>query len=462
MKLELKEKVFEVLSEVADSVRYECYVVGGYVRDLLLGIPNDDIDIVVVGSGPTMATAFAKKTGGSVQIFENFGTAKVDYCGLEVEFVGARKESYERGSRKPIVENGTLVDDLTRRDFTINAMAICLNRAHYGELVDMFNGLQDLKEKTIKTPTDPLITFSDDPLRMLRCIRFAVRLGFRIDDVTFQALKDNKERLKIISPERIHVEMNKILLSPDPKRGIDLLKDTGLLDLILPEVSILDDSGGEGIEHHKNNYWHSTVVLENVAKRSDNLWLRWAALLHDIGKEPCKRFDPIEGWSFTGHEHTGAVMVEKIFRRLKLPLDDKLEYVKKLVDMHMRPSMVSTHEIKDSAVRRLLYDAGDDIDDLMILCESDLTTKNEEKRQRIGQHFVRLHEMFEDLKARDYKRLFQPCIDGNEIMAMFNLTPCREVGILKQTIKDAVLEGTVENTPEALRKLLRETYDRLR
>lgn len=456
----MKDKVFLELSKVADREGYECYVVGGYVRDHLLGIENDDIDVVVIGSGPGMARAFAKEVGGKVQIFENFGTAKVDYEGLEVEFVGARKESYERGSRKPIVEDGDLVDDLTRRDFTINAMARCLNGSKYGALVDMFGGEKDLRDKIIVTPTDPDITFSDDPLRMLRCIRFAVKLGFRIEEGTFQAIRKNKERIKIISPERIHVELNKILLSPDPKRGIDLLKDCGLIDLILPELSVLDDSGGEGLEHHKNNYWHSTVVLENVAKRSDNLWLRWAALLHDIGKEPCKRFDPVEGWSFVGHEYTGAVMVEKIFRRLHLPLDEKLDYVKKLISMHMRPSMISTHEIKDSAVRRLLFDAGDDIDDLMILCESDLTTKNEEKRLRIGQHFVRLHEMFEDLKARDYKRLFQPCISGDEIMEMFGLRPCKEVGELKAFIKEAVLEGTVENTKEALKAMLIKEYEK--
>lgn len=443
----IMEKVFKILSDLAEQ---ECYVVGGYVRDSLLGIKNDDIDIVVVGSGINLAQKFASATGGTVQVFENFGTAKVDYEGIEVEFVGARKESYERGSRKPIVEDGTLSEDLTRRDFTINAMAICLNKERYGELVDLFGGQEDLKEGIIKTPTDPEITFSDDPLRMLRCIRFAVRLGFRIEDTTFQAIRDNKERLEIISPERIHTELNKILLSPDPKRGIDLLKDTGLLDLILPELSILDNSGGEGLEHHKNNYWHSTVVLENVAKRSENLWLRWAALLHDIGKEPCKKFDPVTGWSFGGHESAGAVMAEKIFRRLNLPLDEKLGYVKKLISMHMRPSMISTREITDSAVRRLLFDAGDDIDDLMILCESDLTTKNDEKRERIGHHFIRLREMFEDLKARDYKRLFQPCIGGDEIMEILNLKPGREVGILKQYLKDLVLDGEVENTREAL------------
>lgn len=451
MKIELQDNVFKILQETSKELEIDCYVVGGYVRDKILGIPNDDIDIVVVGSGPKMAKAYSKKVGKEVQIFENFGTAKVG----DLEFVGARKESYERGSRKPIVEDGTLTDDLTRRDFTLNALAATINGpGEFGEVVDLFGGLEDLEKGILKTPTDPEITFSDDPLRMLRCVRFAVRFGFRISDETYQALEDNRTRLKIISAERISTEMCKILASPDPGRGIIILKDTGLLDLILPEVSVLDDSGGEGIEHHKNNFIHSVKVLENVAKRSENLWLRWAALLHDIGKEPCKRFDSQEGWSFAGHEHVGAVMCEKVFRRLKLPLDDKLDYTKKLVDMHMRPSMISTREITDSAVRRLLFDAGEDFDDLMILCESDLTTKNDEKRERIGQHFIRLHEMVDDLRARDYVRLFQPCIGGTEIMEMFNLRPCREVGLLKQAIKDAVLEGTVENTPEALRELL--------
>lgn len=452
MKIELKKQVFKDLKKISEDLDMEAYVVGGYVRDTILGTPNDDIDVVVVGSGPKFAQAYADYRGEKVQIYENFGTAKVG----DLEFVGARKESYERGSRKPIVEDGTLEDDLTRRDFTLNAMAINLKTY---DLVDLFNGLQDLSDGILKTPTDPNITFSDDPLRMLRCIRFACRFGFTIDMETYGALKTNKERIRIISAERIATELGKILMSGQPGRGFMILEDVGLLQIILPELSALDDSGGEGIMHHKNNFIHSVKVLDNVSRRSESLWLRWAAILHDIGKEPTKQFDEEEGWSFVGHELVGANMVERIFRRLKLPLDDKLEFVKKMVSMHMRPSMISTREIKDSAVRRLLSDAGEDFDDLMILCESDLTTKNDEKRARIGDHFVRLHEMVDDLRKRDYVRLFQPCIGGNEIMEMFNLRPCRLVGDLKKIIKDAVLEGTVENTPEALEKLLKKEYE---
>ena len=453
-------KIFEDLSRVAGKLGYECYVVGGWVRDLILGKPSDDIDIVVVGSGVTMATSYARYLGPKVKVdtYPNFGTAKVNVDGLEVEFVGARRESYERGSRKPIVEDGTLTDDLTRRDFTLNALAICLNQSRFGELVDMFGGLSDLQAGILRTPVDPTITFSDDPLRMLRCIRFAVRFGFEIDPVVYEAIKINKDRLKIVSPERIMVELNKILLSPDPKRGMICLQETGLLGLILPEVSVLDTNDRQGDEYkswHKNNFWHSINVLANVAEKSDKLWLRWSALLHDIGKHPTKKYSPEEGWTFHGHEVVGAGMVEKIFRRLKLPLgDSELGYVRKMIDMHMRPSMISTSQITDSAVRRLLADAGDDIDDLLILCRSDLTTQNDEKKARILHHFDKLEAMIEDLKKRDYKRLFQPCIDGYEIMRIFNLKSGPEVGILKKTLKDAVLDGIVENEPEALKELL--------
>ena len=447
-------ELFTIISNISDKLGVQSYVVGGYVRDLLLDLPNDDIDIVVIGKGIQLAQEFGKKVGSGVQVFRNFGTAKVNWSDLEVEFVGARKESYDRGSRKPIVEDGTLEDDLTRRDFTINAMAISLGKNNFGELIDLFGGLDHLDSKTIKTPTDPNITFSDDPLRMLRCIRFATRLGFSINKETFDAIKENRTRLEIISAERISGELNKILMSFDPKRGIDLLMNSGLLELILPELSILNDSGGEGIEHHKNNYWHSTVVLENVAKRSDNIWLRWAALLHDIGKEPCKRFIDGVGWTFHNHEYIGTAMVEKIFRRLKLPLDDKLDYVKKMVNLHMRPSLISTEEITDSAVRRLLFDAGDDFEDLMILCESDLTTKNDAKKKRILDHFVQLRNMVDDLRAKDYKRLFQPCLNGNDIMNLLKINKGRNIGILKNFIKDAVLDGRVDNTKESLTKLL--------
>ena len=454
--IDMKEKVFSKLQTVADKLGYPCYVVGGYVRDLMLGVPNDDIDVVVVGSGPTMAKEFAKEVGSTVQIFENFGTAKVDYSGLEIEFVGARRESYQRGSRNPIVEDGTLTDDLTRRDFTINAMAICLNKEGYGEVIDLFSGREDLKNGIIRTPTDPEITFNDDPLRILRCIRFATRFGFRVEENTWQSIKKNKGRLSIITQERITTELNKTLQAKEPGNGIVLLKESGLLDMILPEVAVLDRTDEDLVgQHHKNNFWHTIQVLNKVASRSENLWLRWASLLHDIGKEPTKRFTEETGWTFYGHEHAGAAMIEKIFRRLKQPLGKELDYVRKLVDMHMRPSMISTHEATDSAVRRLLYDAGEDFDDLMILCESDLTTKNDEKRARIGQHFVRLHEMVDDLRARDYVRLFQPVIGGTEIMELFGLRPSRAVGDLKQFLKDAVLDGSVPNEREPLIELLK-------
>ena len=456
--IDMEEKVFKQLQTVADELGYPCYVVGGYVRDHLMGLPNDDIDIVVVGSGPKMAKAFAKSVGSSVQIFENFGTAKVDFEGLEIEFVGARKESYQRGSRNPIVEDGTLIDDLTRRDFTINAMAICLNKDSYGQVVDLFGGMDDLRKGILKTPTDPEVTFNDDPLRILRCIRFATRFGFNIEKDTWISIIKNKERLKIITQERITTELNKTLSQSDePGRGITLLKESGLLDMILPEVAILDRTDEELVgQHHKNNFWHTVQVLNNVALKSSNLWLRWAALLHDIGKEPTKRFDKEVGWTFYGHEHAGAAMIEGIFRRLKQPLGKELEYVKKIVSMHMRPSMISTHEATDSAVRRLLADAGEDFDDLMILCESDLTTKNDEKRARIGQHFIRLHSMVDDLRARDYVRLFQPVIGGSEIMEILGLRPGRAVGDLKQVLKDAVLDGSVPNEEEPLIKLLKQ------
>lgn len=447
-----KQKIFHDLSVVADRLGYECYVVGGWVRDTIMGQPSDDIDIVVVGSGITMASSYARYLGPRVKVdmYPNFGTAKVSVDGVEVEFVGARKESYQRGSRKPIVEDGTLLDDLTRRDFTINAMAICLNQTRYGELVDLFGGMEDLKNGIINTPTDPQITFSDDPLRMLRCVRFAVRFGFEIADRVITAMASNTERLRIISPERICTEMNKIMLSPDPARGIMVLHQVGLLKEFLPEVSALDTKE----LGHKNNFWHTCQVLGNASSLSQDLWTRWAALLHDIGKTETGRFTPEEGWTFHGHEHLGADLTEKVFRRLHLPLGAELGKVRRLVDMHMRPSMISTREITDSAVRRLLADAGDDIDDLLILCRSDLTTRNQEKKERILHHFDILEQMIGDLKQRDYKRLFQPCIDGSDIMRIFGLRPGPEVGRLKSLLKDAVLDGTVENTREALSELL--------
>lgn len=455
-KFELKEKVFKDLSKTADKLGLPCYVVGGYVRDLILGRPNDDIDIVVVGSGIKMAEAFAEEIGSkNITTYKNFGTAKVDYHGLEVEFVGARKESYTRGSRKPIVEDGTLEDDQVRRDFTINAMAICLNSSSFGTLVDPFNGVEDIERKLIITPTDPKITFSDDPLRMLRCIRFAVKLGFEIHESTLEAIHNNCARLEIISPERITGELDKILMSPDPCRGIRLLHTTGLLHYILPEVEALnmcDDEPGR----HKDNFEHTLDVLRGVSEKNGGLWLRYAALLHDIGKEPTKKYDPLtDTWTFYDHEHVGARMVGDIFKRLKLPLGDReMKYVQKLVDMHMRPSMCSCAEITDSAVRRLLFDAGPDIDDLLLLCRSDLSTKNQVKKEKILRHFDILEIMIEDLKKRDQVRLFQPVIKGDEIMEMFGLAPGKMVGILKQYIKDLVLDGEVENEREVLKEKL--------
>ena len=452
-----KQKVFKDISDIADQLGIECYVIGGYVRDLILGYPSHDIDIVVVGSGIQIAEAFHKRVGGKLSIYQSYGTAMVNYSGIEVEFVGARKESYERGSRNPIVENGTLEDDQLRRDFTINAMAICLNKSRFGELVDPFNGIEDLKNGIIRTPTDPTITFSDDPLRMLRCIRFATRFGFDIDQITWQGVCQNSQRLEIIVQERITDELNKIILSSDPKRGFVLLKEAGLLQQIIPELTVLDTNdkvGEDYVDFHKNNFWHSVNVLDNMAKRSDGLWIRWAALLHDIGKEPTKRHDPVKGWTFYDHEHMSARMIPKLFTRMKQPLGEEMKYVQTLVELHMRPQIIANDQVTDSAVRRLCSDAGDYIDDLMTLCECDLTTRNLEKKQHFLNNFRKVREMIEDLKQRDFKRLFQPCIDGNQIMELLNLRPSREVGILKQVLKDAVLDNIVPNEPEPLKELL--------
>lgn len=451
------ENILRKIGKTADRIGLECYVVGGYVRDKLLGLQNEDIDVVVVGKGIDMAREFAKDIGShDVITYPNFGTAAVKYNEIEVEFVGARKESYTRGSRKPIVEEGTLQDDLERRDFTINSLAMCLNSSRFGEIVDLFNGEKDLKERTIKTPVDPYITFTDDPLRMLRCIRFACKLGFFIESNTYVALQNKAGEIVNISAERITEELKKILLSPDPKRGIFLLQDSGLLQYFLPELSSLDISGAG----HKNNFIHSIKVLENLVKRdpTSSVWLRLAALLHDIGKGPTERSDGQGGWTYHGHEDVGTRMIEDIFRRLKLPLGTELEYVKKLVEMHMRPSMISTKVITDSAVRRLLFDAGSDIDDLMTLCRSDLTTGNDEKRERILGHFDKLDEMMDDLKKRDQKRLFQPCIGGKEIMEILGCGPCKKVGDVKEFLKESVLEGIIENDPETLINLIKEKF----
>lgn len=452
----LDKDIFHLIGEAADELHLDCYVVGGYVRDIFLERPSNDIDVVVVGSGIKVADALRRKLGrkAHISVFKNFGTAQVKYKDLEVEFVGARRESYSHDSRKPIVEDGTLEDDQNRRDFTINAMAIQLNKAQFGELVDPFGGIEDLEDGIIRTPLDPDITFSDDPLRMMRCVRFATQLKFFIEDETFEALTRNADRLKIISGERICDELNKIMKSAQPSRGFVDLQRSGLLTLILPELAALDIVETKNGRAHKNNFYHTLEVLDNVAKKSDNLWLRWAALLHDIGKTRSKRWDPALGWTFHNHNFLGAKMVPEIFRRLKEPMDMKMKYVQKLVDLHMRPIVIADEVVTDSAVRRLLNDAGDDIDDLMTLCEADITSKNQVRKRQFLENFRMVREKIADLKERDYKRLLQPVIDGNEIMEMFHLKPCREVGALKQCLKDAVLDNKVENEREPLMQLL--------
>ncbi|MBQ8702699.1 MAG: HD domain-containing protein [Prevotella sp.] len=458
----LDKKIFHEIGDVADSLGLECYVVGGYVRDIFLERPSKDIDVVVVGSGIKVAEELKHRIGrkAHLSVFRNFGTAQVKIVSqkeeIEVEFVGARRESYSHDSRKPIVEDGTLEDDQNRRDFTINALAICLNRERFGELVDPFDGIYDMEDGIIRTPLDPDITFSDDPLRMMRCVRFATQLGFYIEEETFDALRRNAYRLDIISGERISDELNKIMLAHHPSTGFDYLYRAGLLERILPELVALDNVDVRNGRAHKNNYLHTLEVLENVVKNGGGLWLRWAALLHDIGKPKSKRWDNQTGWTFHNHNYLGAKMVPNIFRRLKLPMDMKMKYVQKLVDMHMRPIVIADEEVTDSAVRRLVNDAGDDIDDLMLLCEADITSKNQVRKARFLENFRLVREKISDLKERDFKRLLQPVIDGNEIMEMFHLKPSREVGILKQTLKDAVLDNRIPNEREPLMQLLME------
>ena len=519
----LDQDLFHQISEAADRLGVECYVVGGYVRDIFLERPSNDIDVVVVGSGIALAQELKRMLGrkAHLSVFKNFGTAQVkvkmrneelgmrndDYTQgesvyqqgnqhssslishssfLEVEFVGARKESYSHDSRKPIVEDGTLEDDQNRRDFTINAMAICLNKDRFGELVDPFNGLADLEDGIIATPLEPGITFSDDPLRMMRCIRFATQLNFQIEDETFVALERMVDRIKIVSGERIKDELNKIILAPHPSIGFEYLQRCGLLQIILPELSALDIVDQKNGRVHKNNFYHTLEVLENVVSSQDSvvrsqentpatdsalqgnlltpdsclptpnhtLWLRWAAILHDVGKTKSKRWDPAVGWTFHNHNIIGAKMVPVIFRRLMLPLDMKMKYVQKLVDLHMRPIAIADDVVTDSAVRRLLNDAGEDIDDLMTLCEADITSKNEVRKKIFLENFRMVREKLADLQEKDYVRLLQPVIDGNEIMELFHLKPSREVGVLKQYLKDAVLDNRVENEREPLMQLL--------
>jgi len=453
----LDKDIFHKISLAADSLGMECYVVGGYVRDIFLERPSNDIDVVVVGSGIQVADALKKLLGrrAHISVFRNFGTAQVKFGSMEIEFVGARKESYSHVSRKPAVENGTLEDDQNRRDFTINALAICLNKERFGELIDPFGGLEDMEDGIIRTPLDPDITFSDDPLRMMRCVRFAAQLNFFIEDATFEALRRNADRIKIVSAERIADELHKIMMTPVPSKGFFELYRSGLLEIILPELCALDVVDTRNGKAHKNNFYHTLEVVDNIAKHTDNLWLRWAALFHDIGKPRSKRWNPAVGWTFHNHNFIGAKMLPGIFRRLKFPMDAKLKFVQKLVDMHMRPITIADDEVTDSAVRRLMNDAGDDVNDLMLLCEADITSKNAQRKQRFLDNFRIVREKLKNLEERDYKRLLQPCIDGNEIMEMFHLQPSREVGALKQSLKDAVLDNKVPNEREPLLELLR-------
>ena len=442
--------VLHRIGEVADAQGLECYVVGGYVRDIILERPSKDIDVVVVGdqAGIKLAQALAKELGkgAHVSIFRNFGTAQLKWHEHEVEFVGARRESYHRESRKPIVEDGTLDDDLHRRDFTINALAVCLNQERYGELIDLFDGLLDLEDGIIATPLDPDITFSDDPLRMLRCIRFATQLRFQIEEETAEALRRNAERIKIISQERIIDELNKIMMTSTPSIGFIELSRSGLLPLILPEVAALEGVETRNGKAHKDNFYHTLEVLDNVASvEESSLFLRWAALLHDIGKPRSKRWDNQAGWTFHNHNYIGQKMVAPLFRRMKLPLDERMNYVEKLVGLHMRPIAIADDEVTDSAVRRLLFEAGEDIDDLMRLCEADITSKNREKKQRFLQNFQLVREKLIDLQARDNYRTWHNPITGEEIMETLGLQPCREVGILKQAVKDAIWDSVIPN-----------------
>ena len=450
----LDTPIFHQIGEVADHLGMECYVVGGFVRDLFLERPSKDIDCLVVGSGIQVAEELAKRLGrgAHISVFRNFGTAQVKYKGQEIEFVGARKESYSHDSRKPIVEDGTLDDDLDRRGFTINALAVCLNRERYGPLVDNFNGLMDLEDGIIATPLDPDITFSDDPLRMMRCIRFSTQLNFLIEEDTELALIRNAERIKIISQERIIDELNKIMLSPSPSIGFVEMSRSGLLPIIFPELAAMEGVEVRNGRAHKDNFYHTLEVLDNVCHHGGEratLWLRWAALLHDIGKPRSKKWENGVGWTFHNHNYIGQKMVPTIFRRMKLPTDERMAYVAKLVGLHMRPIAIADEEVTDSAVRRLLFEAGEDIEDLMILCEADITSRNQQKKQRFLDNFQLVRQKLTDLQARDNYRTWQNPITGEEIMETFGLSPCKEIGILKQAVKDAIWDSIIPNDHEA-------------
>lgn len=458
LKQRFSDDIFRQISATADELGLECYAVGGYVRDIFLQRLSKDIDVVVVGSGIAMAESLGRRLGkgAHVSVFRNFGTAQLKFRGTEVEFVGARKESYTHDSRKPVVEDGTLEDDQNRRDFTINAMAVCLNGARYGELVDPFDGMGDLKERIIRTPLDPDVTFSDDPLRMMRCIRFATQLNFFIDDDTFDSLCRNRERIGIVSKERITDELNKIILSTVPSKGFAELDRCGLLPLVFPELAALQGVESRNGKAHKDNFYHTLEVLDNVSRQTGNLWLRWAALLHDIAKPVTKRWEPRQGWTFHNHNFVGEKMVPSVFRKMKLPMNEKMKYVQKLVGLHMRPIVIAGDEVTDSAVRRLLFEAGDDIDDLMTLCEADITSRNSDRKQRFLNNFRLVRLKLKNLEERDRIRNFQPPVGGEEIMRTFGLSPCRQVGELKCAIKDAILDGVIPNEYEAARRFMLE------
>lgn len=449
--------MFQDIARVAEAMGQETYVIGGFVRDYLLDRPSPgDIDIVTVGSGIALARKLSTnlKTRPKVSIFENFGTAMMRYQKLELEFVGARKESYHRDSRKPVVEDGTLEEDQKRRDFTINALALSLNKETWGQLSDPFDGLSDLKNKLIRTPLDPDITYSDDPLRMMRAIRFSTQLNFHIEEESATAINRNRDRIKIISKERIAEELQKILMAPKPSIGFSLLHKTGLLEYILPELVKLQGIEEVQGQRHKDNFWHTLEVVDNIARNTDNVWLRWAALLHDIGKAPTKRFDKKIGWTFHGHEYVGSKMVYRIFKRLRLPLNEHMKFVQKLVRMSSRPIVIAEDFITDSAIRRLVFDAGDHIDDLMTLCEADITTKNPAKKKKYLANFKLVRQKMEEVEARDKIRNFQPPVTGDDIMKTFNISPSKEIGLIKDAIKEAILEGEIPNDDEAARKFM--------
>ncbi|MBN1599015.1 MAG: HD domain-containing protein [Bacteroidales bacterium] len=442
----LKHPIFKIISDLVEKKGLECYVIGGFVRDVLLKRPTKDIDILIIGSGIELAKNVAKRIGNvKVNVFKNFGTAMLHYKDMEVEFVGARKESYRKNSRKPVVEDGTLADDQNRRDFTINSMAYSLNKPTFGDLVDPFNGIKDLKDKIIRTPLDPNRTYSDDPLRMMRAIRFATELNFKIENESLQAIAENKNRISIVSAERIIDELNKVILAHKPSVGFRLLEQTGLLEIIFPEFQKLKGVDVKEDKAHKDNFFHTIKVLDNVAGRSDNLWLRWAALLHDIGKPTTKRYEPETGWTFHGHDYIGSKMVKGIFRRLKLPMGNNMKYVEKLVKLHLRPIVLSQDEVTDSAVRRLLFEAGNDIDDLMLMCEADITSKNDAKVKQYLTNFKLVRKKLKEIEEKDAIRNFQPPVSGKIIMNTFGLGPCQEVGVIKNAIKEAILEGEIHN-----------------